>query len=247
MPIFDPNQTEGFLIGTLLGDSYMYRNYSFCCENVSKGLIMLKIKYLKTLLNKKVTLLSRDRNGEFMQVGSNKPIVNIKRIYGFSLHSIEHFSKFKSIVYPNSKRELSSQAVEKLTPAGLAVWFMDDGYLHYSASNCTRYLRICTDSFSIENVEKAIEIIKDKWGLESKIYWHKSGKDSDKKPRISFNAKNAQKLVSLIFPYMLPEFYYKINLRYLEETLSTKRIITEYKDIQKYLDNYKLERKGSKV
>lgn len=237
MPIFDPSQTEGFLIGTLLGDSYMYRNYSFCCENVSKGLIMLKIKYLKTLLNKKVTLLSRDRSGEFMQVGSNKPIVNIKPIYGFSLHSIEHFSKFKSIVYPNSKRELSSQAIEKLTPAGLAVWFMDDGYLYYARSSNTRYLRFCTDSFSLESIERALQILKDKWDLEGKVYWHKSSQDYDKKPRISFNAHNSQKLVSIIYPHTLPEFYYKINLRYLDKTLDTKRVSESYRIIQREIES----------
>lgn len=234
MPIFDPKQVEGFLVGTLLGDSYMFRDYSLACENISKGLILLKIKYLEHLLNKKINYYTRKRSPG-KSVLDNPPIRTARPTFSFSVYSKSKFAFYKNLFYLNGKREPTEETLNLLNPAGIAVWLMDDGYLDFKKSSNTRNIRFCTDSFSIDTVNTMQNYFKNTWGIHSKIYMHIPKKGLPAKPRLSFNGGNSQKLVSLIYPHVLPEFYYKINLKYQQKTLYTKRIIESYRFIQEKL------------
>jgi LAGLIDADG DNA endonuclease family len=57
---------------------------------------------------------------------------------------------------------LPSNIYELLTPLGLALWIMDDGYW-----NNTVYL--CTDNFTLDEVNKLIIILESKFALKTTI------------------------------------------------------------------------------
>jgi recombination protein RecA len=107
---------------------------------------------------------------------------------------------------------------EYLTPLSLAVWFMDDGCTYWpfrhgvkEYKNSKPYSAICTDCFSIDEINILIESIKNNFGLVATIHYHKKNKISEPKPRILFNCEESQKFFSIVKSYMHAELMYKID------------------------------------
>lgn len=223
------NKSEivGFLLGTLLGDATIYRGQSFSCEQTSLPLIELKQYYLSNL-----PLVKHPRAKQNVEIYTRTRedirYKTLKTVY--AVHKTHPWIKdLYSLCYLNGRKTLNASWLKKLTHSGVAAWIMDDGYMDYKPQNSTRNLRICTDHFSEFEVKLCCQFFSERYNIGSKIYWRK-WKNSIV-PRLSFNASSTQKLASVIYPYMLPEFYYKIDLHYLEETINSCRVIQEYKDI----------------
>lgn len=209
------SEIKGAIYGTLLGDSWITNN-EFGCEQISLQLIGYKVKLIKELLNYTCTIRYRQRkNGKIRgRYISQKPTFIVTKRDNI-------FDKMKKRLYFKDKgKQVSSHIMNRLTLEGVALWFMDDGYLDYKRTSHTRYLRICTDSFDDRSIQNIIKGFKNKWELDCFV---------DTRNRISFNARNSQKLVSLIYQYILPDFYYKIDLRYKEKTLLSNRCSNEYR------------------
>jgi len=86
----------------------------------------------------------------------------------------------------------------------LAYWIMSDG-----VSN--KYgLRICKDSFSLNEVVLLINILKIKFYLNCTIHTLTNPKDK-KYYRLYFKADSMPKLINLISPYLIPFSTYKIS------------------------------------
>jgi hypothetical protein len=84
-------------------------------------------------------------------------------------------------------------------------------------SKAGKGITICTDSYSIEEVVLLMNILKIKYDVDSTIHYHTSYAPFDilklkmkKSPRIYINGINLGKIKSLIQPYILNCFLYKI-------------------------------------
>lgn len=219
----------GFLAGTLLGDSYTTVRGDFVSENVSLTLIKLKQQKLQEIKNRNYTIY--ERSGRIAYIGNRKVIG--KTSYTIKAYLPEIVKLLRNTFYDhNGMKTITTRGLELLTLEGIAVWIMDDGYIDYKKQNHTKNLRICTDSFSEKSIGLAREYFHDMFGIRSKIYWHRPHAESLPKPRLSFNATNAQKLISLVFPYVLEDFWYKMDLHYMDKTLTTCRVSPDYKEIQ---------------
>lgn len=219
----------GFLAGTLLGDSYTTVRGDFVSENVILPLIELKRDKLQEIKNRKYEIY--ERAGRTSYIGNRKITGN--KSYTVKAYLPEVVKKLRSVFYDdNGIKTITHRGLELLTPEGIAVWIMDDGYMDYKPQNHTKNLRIATDSFSEKSIGLARAYFHDMYGIESKVYWHKSMAQALPKPRLSFNATNAQKLIPIIFPFVLEEFWYKIDLHYADKTLDTIRVNKPYKEIQ---------------
>jgi hypothetical protein len=226
-------EVKGALYGTLLGDSTVTNRNEFTCEQVSANLIKLKGEILSNIApDIKVYYHERDRGSK--QIINNK---EYKRNISYVVQTAKHpyFSKFREGLYSTGTKQVTKDVLKYLTPEGLALWFMDDGYLDYKQSSNTRNLRICTDSFDEMSLKNIIQYFNDTWDIQSKIYFHAAGYGRASKPRISFNPNNAQKFISLVHKHFLPEFYYKLDLRYTEKTLKSKRCSDEYRNAVEYM------------
>lgn len=223
-------EVEGALVGTLLGDSWISNRNEFGCEQITESLINIKANILYNIApDIKVYLHNRKREPN----GFNK---NPKRTYIVQSNKHAYFKKLRTLLYPNDEKIVTKTTLNKLTPEGIALWFMDDGYFDYKKSNSTRNLRICTDSFDDLSIKNIQEYFKNTHNINTKIMMHKARKGYIPKPRISFGAKDMQKLVILIYKYFVPEMLYKINLQYKERTLNMKTYcIEEYKDVAYYI------------
>jgi len=119
----------------------------------------------------------------------------------FQTLSIPCFNKYRELFYnqegikyiPNNLKEL-------LTERGLAYWFMDDGYKSVSG------LYICTESYTMEDHQILINVLKNKFNLECNIHKTTNGN------RIYILSSSKDKLLELVKPYLLKHFYYKFNI-----------------------------------
>lgn len=99
---------------------------------------------------------------------------------------------------------------ELLTPIGLAHWIKDDGYKN------GRGVVLCTDSFTLLEVNFLIDVLKLNFGLDAKMY-NRRQKDKPLCWRISIkgDSDNAKKLKEIVLPYFVPSMYYKLDLEEL--------------------------------
>lgn len=225
-----PKEVRGSLLGTLLGDSYITQGNQFGCEQVTKELIEIKRDLLRHY-NKDVPEIS-SRYRENVVIDGRKVVT--KPTYSIRMRH-PRFKRLYSILYRTGTKQVTFSLLKFLSLEGIALWVMDDGYMDYKVSNSTRNLRICTDSFDEISINEIIRYFKEIHNIEAKVYYHKSTKDSLKKPRISFNAANSQKLISLIYPYFIDSMLYKIDLHYLPSTIKSKRCSDEYRIAESYI------------
>lgn len=71
-------------------------------------------------------------------------------------------------------------------------------------------LVFCTDSYTIHDVVKLINVILIKWDIRTTL------KYSGGKPRIQVNNKELMKIRVLVSPHIFAHFMYKVNSRNLE-------------------------------
>lgn len=89
-----------------------------------------------------------------------------------------------------------------ISPLGLAIWYQDDGTLDPSKS-----LRICTGSFSLEQVNKLVDMLNVRYAIKAIPFSDNKGYSY-----IRFNCKDRDKFLSIISPYMHPSMQYKTLL-----------------------------------
>jgi hypothetical protein len=87
-----------------------------------------------------------------------------------------------------------------LDPISLAYWIMSDG------SVSRHGLLICTDSFTIPDIVKLINVLIIKYQLECKIRYH-----TPTQPRIYISQKSMDLLIKVITPYIHTSMKYKLR------------------------------------
>lgn len=113
--------------------------------------------------------------------------------------------------YHLGKKYFTYNMIKRLTPLGIAIWFMDDGSrsLHYNKEHTqikSRELYIST-YMSREEHHSLIKYLNC-LGVNCKEV-----RDRDKY-RLSLNATNAKIFIPIIKPYFCPSMLYKIDLQY---------------------------------
>ncbi len=135
----------------------------------------------------------------------------------FTTKALSYFTRLRKIFYPYGKKFIRRKILNKLTPLGLAVWFMDDGTTGVNNRNYPQlFLNTC--AYTQEENENIKQYFQENWGIETRIH-------SPKYPRVYFNRPNAKKLVSIISPYFIPSMLYK--LRYFLQTNPIQRNLVE--------------------
>jgi hypothetical protein len=133
--------------------------------------------------------------------------------YHFATRSLPELTALHSLWYVWSPALLTFVKIvplciaELLSPIGLALWICDDGYW----SEGTLFL--CTDSFTLAEVNLLIQALETKFGLKAglKRRIQANGKVCYR-IRISSKAANIAKLRVIVSPFMLPSMIYKIGL-----------------------------------
>lgn len=229
-----PKEIRGAIIGTLLGDSWISEGNRYGCEQSSYDLIKVKSDIISHYTKEPPNIIKR--------IG-RKSIINGRVVNSSTTYTIRarhpRFKNWRKVFYFSGKKQVTTSVLKKLTPEGIAMWIMDDGYMDYKRSKCMRNLRLCTDSFSEMSIKNIIRYFKEEFEIDSKVFWHCREKGANKNPRISFNAKNTQKIIAIVHNYVLDSFLYKIDMHYLKKTVYSNRCSNNYREAYEIISQRK--------
>jgi len=206
-------EAREMLFGSLLGDAGVYlstgsRHYHLmiCHSPKQKEYMEWKEQFLKPVSTgiKQATHYHRIRKKEYTTL-------TLRTI------NLSYFTRLRKIFYPYGKKIVRANVLNKLTPLGLATWFMDDGY---GCINNRGYaqLYLCTCSYCQADNQIIRSYFLDKLGIETRIH-------GGNYPKIYFNKPNAKKLIEIIKPYIIPSMEYK--LRYFLQTNPAEKSVED--------------------
>ena len=110
---------------------------------------------------------------------------------------------------------------DTLKPLGLAHWIMGDGYWDKS----DKTVHICTDNFTLSEVELLISVLKYNFGLIATLKRRiKANKEVCWRIRFSGKDANISRLVKLVKPHFIPSMLYKLNIEDTSTPLSINNI-----------------------
>lgn len=133
---------------------------------------------------------------EFRNVVS-KPPRQIGEAYFFRTRSYSWLTELRQRYYPDGVKCIPSDLC--LSPLGLAVWFMDDGYVDQKAAY------FCTHAFDSTSIRRAQDILAQ--------YHFESGLVKDRNHfKIRLKVASTPSFIQTILPYMHPSLLYKIRV-----------------------------------
>jgi hypothetical protein len=106
------------------------------------------------------------------------------------------------LFYFDGKKVIPLNIAELLTPLGLCYWICDDGCFDKNK----KFVLLCTESFTMVEVERLIEALNSKWDLKC----YKVKRDSSY--RIIIPSYSISSLQSLLAPIMPSMMKHKIGL-----------------------------------
>lgn len=137
-----------------------------------------------------------------------KPDRRTGKIYSsvyFYTYSLPCFNKYHELFYVNGVKKIPLNIGDLLTPLALAYSIMDDGSLHKDNG-----LYLCTNAFTLEEVELLIKVLKDNFNLNATYHKYKA-KDCFQY-MIYISAKDLSKVQELVSKHIIPSMLYKIGL-----------------------------------
>lgn len=122
---------------------------------------------------------------------------------GFKTRSLPCFNEIYDLFYYDKIKQIPDNIYDLLTPITIAPrsWIMGDG------SKLNKGLILCTDSYTVQEVLKLMNVLKIKYDIDSTIQGIKNNR-----PRIYILQKSMPKLINIVKPYMLKSMLYKLLL-----------------------------------
>ncbi|OGN19096.1 MAG: hypothetical protein A3I32_01285 [Candidatus Yanofskybacteria bacterium RIFCSPLOWO2_02_FULL_45_10] len=189
-------EQKRILVGTLLGDGYLYRDrYNDC---------YLEIKHSEKQRDYVFWMYENLSNfcpSEPKQRKDNKQ-------WKFMTSSNKDLCFFRQSFYPDGKKIVPRDIKEILThPLSLAVWYMDDGSLDYRPKSHYNY-SLSTNSFTLEENRLLIGVLKENFGIITSVQAPLCR--GVRYPELYIGVAGRDKFIETIKPYLLPCFKYKI-------------------------------------
>jgi hypothetical protein len=159
---------KNILVGLILGDIFIYK----ACANArlcfKQGLIHKD--YLEHLYE-----LFKNYCSKAPVITNRLPDRRTGKIYNgiyFYSYALPCINEFYDLFYVAGKKIIPSNIKELLTPLGFAYWLADDGCF----CKTSHRVFICTESFTLSEINLLVETLNDKWNLE--CYQVKRGNSS---------------------------------------------------------------------
>jgi len=192
-----------FITGSLLGDGYITK-YLFNKQTSKNKNSMLSIKHSikqKEYVLYKYSILTNEIKCKLTECEFYDDRIKFKNIYKYILlNTIQNksFNEIRNIWYEEKK--IIPKNI-KITPLVLAIWFQDDGYKSQKGG-----YYLCTDNFSINDVELLQKILFDNFKIESNIHIR-----NKKHNRIYIKTKCINTFNKIVLPYMCKSMIYKLH------------------------------------
>lgn len=127
--------------------------------------------------------------------------------------SNKYFRVLKRMLYPGGVKTFTVQGLKMLTPAGIALWYMDDGSARINRNKDGYVSSVATDistQCSSDEVDVIIDYFQSEHGIRFKKRYDK--KCAEKSAYfIQANTSESKKFVALVRPFIIPSMLYKIK------------------------------------
>jgi hypothetical protein len=184
------------IIGLLLSDGWLTFS-SKASKNARLGFLqsLAKVRYILFVFN---ILSHYCSNGLYFRRGNRLGI----KFYSLSFftRAMPCFTELHSLFYQNGVKIIPHDIYNLLTPIALAHMIMGDGSAEKSG------LKICTDSYSIKDIVRLINVLIIKYRLECTIREHKKNQY-----RIYIKQRSMPLLREIVNPYFESSMLYKIR------------------------------------
>jgi hypothetical protein len=152
----------------------------------------------------------------------NKKVGRTYTTFYYYSNYTQYLTKLRHKFYPNGTKTINLDILKKLTPLGLAIWWMDDGslviYNRKDRDAINRYATLATCSFSLAEHLIIIDYFKNTWNIVPKLVKRKQY--NKEYYVIMFPMKQFTKFVEIIKPFVIPSMNYKIDLKYVNQNLN---------------------------
>ena len=126
---------------------------------------------------------------------------NINYSIEYTTRALPCFSELYNLFYPKGVKLVPNNIYDLLTPVALAHLIMGDGL--YAKGG----LVICTDSFSVKDTIRLMNVLIIRYNLSCSIREHNKGQY-----RVYIYKQSMKSLTAIVKPYMHSSFYYKLGM-----------------------------------
>jgi recombination protein RecA len=206
-------EQKDVIVGSLLGDGNLQtetqgRTWRYRALQHDKHLEYLEYKYnvLKDLCSTGIihSKILDDRTGKvYKRNYFNTQVHECLRHYGNIFYTYDtNLNKFV--------KDVPKTIAQVLTPRALAIMYQDDGALKQRWKGRSNAMRICTESFTLDGLNRFKSTMKDLYGINITLTAKK--KDSlIVGYRVSIPEASSAAFVSLIKPYLIDCMKYKVT------------------------------------
>lgn len=209
------SRIKNIIYGVLISDGYIDTNFRFDLFNKHPEYI----KYIYQVL-KQVTGLEPTYNEKFDKRYGR---VMGYRVWTKSNHP--YLAKLRDKCYIEGEKVLNESLFFRLTPESLAHVWMCDGYLEVAKNRKLNKVQnkgwFCLEAFYDYELNSFIDYLHNTYNIHATLCNYKDGKGF----RVRLGGLELQKFVSLIYPFILPIFKYKVELYYKEASLTNTRYV----------------------
>lgn len=182
------------LLGTILGDAHLEWSSKTsvpCYQLVLGGRQRGYLEFVRDRLAPKAKIRSR-KNGDSCSFRFTD--VSLTDLY--------------QRVYYQGKKTVTKGILSMLDERGLAVWYVDDGYLARG-----KYVELCTHGFTKKENDLIAGFLNAEWQLEAEVYYSKRRKKSSGGYFIHLGKVGSMRFLTLANNFILEELRYKTYIR----------------------------------
>lgn len=198
--------SRNLLIALLLGDGTISNNNVFKIAHAENH---------KDYLEWKVRQLNENgiRNNGVKSYMKTKGFTVGTPVYYTQLNIIPFTKVLRRVVYKDKKIIGNRKLLNRLTPMGVAIWYMDDGHINIRKTKEGKvhgfYIKISTCEPKDE-VQAIIDYFKEQWDINFYMFHEGRKKDSYS---LCCGTKEGLKFIELIKPYVeqVPSMFHKIQ------------------------------------
>lgn len=131
--------------------------------------------------------------------------------YEFRTSSYKFIRLYRRVIYKDKKNIANKRLLNKLTPLGLAIWYMDDGGLSQKKRNGKVHANelFLNTHLTKEENQVIIDYFKEKWDI------HFTQVKNRGKYRLRCGTKEARKFLDIVLPYVsqVPSMSHKLAIK----------------------------------
>jgi hypothetical protein len=200
-------ETRGILVGMTVGDGYLMSVLQPDCRLRQ---VSLRIKHgIKQLayIEHKADLLHSC-------LGGKRPKVSFVENNGYPGVVIQkqnnYFRILRNSLYLNGKKTLSTKILDRVTPHGLALWWMDDGCLSMKKRDGKIHARegFLNTYTDFDETRIVCQWLFERFHIYAKPVFDRTAY------RVRLNTQSLLTLIPLIKPYIIPSMCYKVDMHY---------------------------------